>query len=66
MENALNEIGYAKQCCQTVKYEARATMNQTEPGIGWFLNHLLTFWAHMKGLTLLFNLVYRCLIYYKK
>ena len=22
MENALNEIGYAKQCCQTVRYKA--------------------------------------------
>ena len=47
-------------------YEARATMNQTEPGIGWFLNHLLSFWAHMKGLPLLFNLVYGYLLSYKK
>ena len=41
-------------------------MNQTEPGIGWFLNQLLSFLAHMKGLPLLFNLVYGYLLSYKK
>ena len=37
-------------------------LNRNEPGKCWFLNQLLSFWAHMKGLILLFNLVDGCLL----